>query len=149
MMDDQNNRVCLIIFQINSNNSPYTHLSFLFETLNSILIIIEISKELSISIKRILTLAGYMNSFCSSTTIQKSESIQTVLYKQAQSFIIKEILLMESSGQLNWQAVAVKGRTKREIYRILVMKGGLYLPSESQASSDYIHDIMVGKKKAS
>ena len=55
---------------------------------------------------------------------------------------------MESSGQLNWREVEIKRRSKREIYRILVMKGGLYLSPESQVSSDYVYDIMIGKKKA-
>ena len=43
--------------------------------------------------------------------------------------------------------MTVKKRSKREIYRILVMKGGLYLSPEFQASSEYINDIMVGKKR--
>ena len=56
---------------------------------------------------------------------------------------------MKASGQLNWKEIAVKGRSKREIYSILVMKGKFYLPPESQTNSDFIHDIMVGKKKVS
>ena len=43
----------------------------------------------------------------------------------------------------------MKGRSKREIYRILVVKGKYYLPPESQANSTYIHDVMNGKKKVS
>ena len=53
--------------------------------------------------------------------------------------------MMESSGQLIWQALAVKGSSKREICRILVMKEGLYFPPEYQTRSDYIHYIMIGK----
>ena len=35
---------------------------------------------------------------------------------------------MEDYEDLNWQEVAVKGRSKREIYCILVVKGKYYLP---------------------
>ena len=51
--------------------------------------------------------------------------------------------------EMNWTEAAVKGRTKREIYRILQMKGKFYLPPESQTNSDFIHDIMVGKIRVS
>ena len=51
--------------------------------------------------------------------------------------------------ELNWTEAAVKGRTKREIYRIFQMKGKYYLPPESQSNSDFIHDVMVGKKRVS
>ena len=56
---------------------------------------------------------------------------------------------MEDYEDLNWQEVSVKGRSKREIYSILVVKGKYYLPPESQANSTYIHDVMNGKKKVS
>ena len=53
----------------------------------------------------------------------------------------------ESQSIINWQEIAVKGRSKKEIYRILTLKGKYYLPPEPQTNSDFIHDIMVGKKK--
>ena len=56
---------------------------------------------------------------------------------------------MEGFGQINRGETAVKGRSKREIYSILTTKGKYYLPPESQTNSDFVHDIMVGKKKAS
>ena len=56
---------------------------------------------------------------------------------------------MEDFEDLNWEEVAVKGRSKRKIYRILDMKGKYYLPSESQTNSTYIHDVMKSKKKLS
>ena len=55
---------------------------------------------------------------------------------------------MEDYEDLNWQEVDVKGRSKKEIYRILAMKGKYYFPPESQANSAYIHDVMNSKKKA-
>ena len=54
---------------------------------------------------------------------------------------------MEDYEDLNWQEVAVKGRSKREIYRILAMKGKYYLPPESQANLACIHDVVNGKRK--
>ena len=51
--------------------------------------------------------------------------------------------------ELNWKETALKGRTKKEIYRILTVNGKLYLPPEAQTNSEFVHDIMVGKKKAS
>ena len=56
---------------------------------------------------------------------------------------------MEISGQLNWRETVVKDHLKREIYSIYVMNGKFYLSPESQTNSDFIHDIMVGKKKVS
>ena len=41
----------------------------------------------------------------------------------------------------------VKGRSKREINRILAMKEKYYLPPESQTNLTYIHDVIKGKKK--
>ena len=56
---------------------------------------------------------------------------------------------MEDLGQINWKEAVIKGRSKREIYSILVTKGKYYLPHESQTNSDFIHDIMVGNEKVS
>ena len=56
---------------------------------------------------------------------------------------------MEDHGELNWQEAAVKGRSKREIYRLMTMKGKYYLPPEDQTTSDFIHDVLVGMKKVS
>ena len=54
---------------------------------------------------------------------------------------------MEEFESLNWHEAAAKGRSKREIYTILVVKGKFYLPPEAQASSDYVHDVMTGRKR--
>ena len=56
---------------------------------------------------------------------------------------------MEEVVNFSWKDAAVKVRSKREIYQILTMKGKYYLPPESQSSSDFIHDTMLGKKKVS
>ena len=36
---------------------------------------------------------------------------------------------------------------QKEIYRLLAMKAKCYLPPEPQANSDFIRDIMVGKRR--
>ena len=54
---------------------------------------------------------------------------------------------MDEFENLNWQEAAAKGRSKREIYTILVVRGKYYLPLEAQASSDYVHDVMIGRKR--
>ena len=56
---------------------------------------------------------------------------------------------MEEMESLNWQEASIKGRSKREIYKLFVTRGKYYLLLESQTSSDFIHDVMWGKKKAS
>ena len=54
---------------------------------------------------------------------------------------------MEHLEELNLEEAAVKGRSKHEIYSILVTRGKYYMPPEPQATSDFIHDVMIGKKK--
>ena len=54
---------------------------------------------------------------------------------------------MKDFEDLDWKEVAVKGRSKREIYRYLALKGKYYLPQESQANAIYINDVMNGKKR--
>ena len=54
---------------------------------------------------------------------------------------------MENLIDLNWQEASVRGRSKREIYRLMTMKAKCYLPPEPQATSEFVHDVMTGKKK--
>ena len=54
---------------------------------------------------------------------------------------------MEHLEELNWEEAAVKGRSKHEIYSILVTRGKYYMPPEPQATADFIHDVMIGRKK--
>ena len=53
---------------------------------------------------------------------------------------------MEQS-YINWQEASVHTRSKSEIYQLLRMKGGYYLPPMEQADREYIYDIMTGGKK--
>ena len=54
---------------------------------------------------------------------------------------------MEHLEELNWEEAAVKERSKHEIYSILVTRGKYYMPPEPQATADFIHDVMIGRKK--
>ena len=56
---------------------------------------------------------------------------------------------MEQYADFNWQEAAVKGRMKKEIYTILAMRGKYYLSPKELANSEYIHDIMAGRKQVS
>ena len=53
---------------------------------------------------------------------------------------------MDNYADLNGQEAAVRGRSKREMYRLMTMKAKCYLPPESQVTSEFVYDIMVGKK---
>ena len=111
--------------------------------------IIENFKELSISIKNISSPTRYTKLSCSATAINKSESIQTNRLKGRPTVLS---LLRRSADGIIWPTKLARSLDKRTFQKRniqnIVMKGGLYLPPESQASSDYIHDIMIGKKKA-
>ena len=43
--------------------------------------------------------------------------------------------------------LALKYRSKHEMYNKLTVSGGLYLPTESDINNEYISDIMQGRKK--
>ena len=53
---------------------------------------------------------------------------------------------MKKIEPLNWKAVSIKGRSKRKIYKLIVIRGKYYLPPESQTRSTFVHDVMCGKK---
>lgn len=54
----------------------------------------------------------------------------------------------ESQDYINWKEVSVHVRSKREVYQLMSLQGGYYLPPIEQTNRDYIHDIITGKKKA-
>ena len=56
---------------------------------------------------------------------------------------------MESLEELNWQVVALKRRTKHEIYTLMVTRGKYYMPPKSQTASDFMYDVLIGKKRMS
>ena len=56
---------------------------------------------------------------------------------------------MEEQSYINWQEASVHTRSKNEIYQLLRLKGGYYLPPIEKADRDYIYDIMTGEKKVS
>ena len=56
---------------------------------------------------------------------------------------------MEAEDQafINWQEVSIHARSKKEIYDLLCLRGGYYLPPIEQTDKDFIFDIMSGTKK--
>ena len=48
---------------------------------------------------------------------------------------------------INWQEVSVHTKSKKEIYQLLRVRGGYYLPPIEQADREYIHDLLTGAKK--
>ena len=56
---------------------------------------------------------------------------------------------MDNYSDLNWQEAAVRGLSKREIYRLMTMKSKYYFPPEFQVTSEFFYDIMVGNKRVS
>ena len=58
---------------------------------------------------------------------------------------------MEADDQtyINWQEVSIHTKSKKEIYDLLRLRGGYYLPPIEQIDKDYIFDITTGAKKVS
>ena len=52
--------------------------------------------------------------------------------------LVKDIMLID---------ISVKARSKKEVYLVLTVEGGLYLPSILDANWNYLKNIMSGKKK--
>ena len=53
---------------------------------------------------------------------------------------------MENYSQLNMKTIEMKCRSIKEMYDILTIQGGFYLPPITQTSSDFIYDVMTGNK---
>ena len=43
--------------------------------------------------------------------------------------------------------ISIKARSKKEIYMVLSLEGGIYLPPILDANSKYIKDIITGSKE--
>ena len=54
---------------------------------------------------------------------------------------------MEKSSNLTISEVSLKARSKNEVYTVLSVKGGIYLPPISDANQKYLKGIFTGKKK--
>ena len=50
---------------------------------------------------------------------------------------------------LNVKELSVKCQSKKDMYRILQIDGGVYLPTISQSDHKFIAQIVTGDKKAS
>ena len=51
------------------------------------------------------------------------------------------------SASLNLVEVGNKAKSKWELYRLLTVEGGLYLPPEDQTNMEFISDIFFNEKK--
>ena len=64
--------------------------------------------------------------------------------------IINLKIRMDADMQsIDIRELALKCRSKHEIYNKFTVSGGLYLPKESDVNNDYISDIMQGRKRYS
>ena len=50
-------------------------------------------------------------------------------------------------ASLNLAEVGNKGKSKWELYRLLTVEGGLYLPPEEQTNMEFISDVFFDEKK--
>ena len=55
----------------------------------------------------------------------------------------------EKLAKIDVREIALKCSTKAEVYRVLVISGGIYLPSVDQINGEFIRDILSGEKLVS
>ena len=53
---------------------------------------------------------------------------------------------METST-LNLNSLAIKARTKNELYRLLTTEANIYLPPQQETSIYFVRDIIQGRRK--
>ena len=51
------------------------------------------------------------------------------------------------SNKINLNMLAIKARTKNEMYRLLTTEADMYLPPQKETSIYFVRDIIQGKKK--
>ena len=54
---------------------------------------------------------------------------------------------MEREGDLTWQIIGLKNKSKKEMYRLLVTEANVYLLPIREANYLYIRGILTGAKK--
>ena len=55
--------------------------------------------------------------------------------------------MSQDQDSINWQEVSVHAKSNKEIYQLLRIRGGYYLPPIEQVDREYIHDLLTGAKK--
>ena len=55
----------------------------------------------------------------------------------------------EKTKTLDVREMALKWTTKAEVYKVLTITGGVYLPPMDQTNCDYVRDILCGDKLVS
>ena len=53
----------------------------------------------------------------------------------------------EQQEDMDVRELALRWRSKHEVYQKLTLHGNYYLPNEADTNSDYIADIMQGRKR--
>ena len=53
----------------------------------------------------------------------------------------------EKMSSIDVREIALKWTTKGEVYRVLAITGGIYLPPIDQTNCNYIRDILWGDKR--
>ena len=67
---------------------------------------------------------------------------------KGQIYIMNKIKKMENElSSIDIRELALKWRSKHEIYLKLTIDLNVYLPNESDVNSDFISDILQGRKK--
>ena len=51
----------------------------------------------------------------------------------------------EKLAKIDVREMALKCSTKAEVYKVLVISGGIYLPSVDQINGEFIRDILSGE----
>ena len=104
--------------------------------------------ELSISIKNISSPTRYMKLSCSATAINKSESIQINRLKGWPTVLS---LFRKSADGIIWSTKLARSRSKRTLQKRNIQnfgdEGRSISTSRVSSKSDYVHDIMIGKKR--
>ena len=54
---------------------------------------------------------------------------------------------MEKRASITISDIAIKARSKKEVYNVLTVEGELYLPPIADTTQKYLKEILTGKKK--
>ena len=78
-------------------------------------------------------------------TLNRTEP-NKLLYKEEKSRINNRFMEEENTSIIDVREIALKWSTKAEVYKVLTITGGVYLPPEQQVNSDFIRGILWGDK---
>ena len=70
-----------------------------------------------------------------------------ISYKNKKNYFICSSSKINNMERINLLEVENVAKIKHEIYRILTVEGGMYLPPEKECSISFISEIWIGDKK--